>query len=105
MYKNCSNLLNTKGKQLSFCLKLHEWINECPHSCAFFNEGDMVEIDKLIEESYDVECLHFSNRVTKDGHMFICNLFASESPSCDLCQFATYNDVGELRSLVRSRNG
>jgi len=84
---------------------MHEWINECPASCAFYHEGKMVAIEKVIGNSYDIECLHFGNKITDDGTMFVCNLFVSESPSCDLCQFATYNDVGELRSFVRSRNG
>ena len=85
-FKQCSNLISTKNTTLAFCIKFHEWLDQCPQKCGFYQEGSIGKIDELKSKNYNFECHYFTHSTLISGE-YRCKLFEQDNPLCESCKF------------------
>ena len=90
-FKTCEYLISTNKPSLAYCLKYHDWLNQCPQKCAYYQNGDPKSLDDLKTKMYNFECLYFTNSETEKGS-YMCQLFKQNNPLCEPCQFAKMSD-------------
>jgi hypothetical protein len=97
MFNRCIYLHESpekKGVIIAYCLRFHDWLDQCPRKCQEYIHGEVGKIIETERKRFNIECLYFSRKLQNNGSspIYYCNLLLQEDPFCYSCQFPSYKE-------------
>ncbi|MFX0050563.1 MAG: hypothetical protein ACFE8U_04655 [Candidatus Hermodarchaeota archaeon] len=97
MFNHCIHLHESLYKKhviIAYCLKFHDWLDQCPKKCQEYVHGEVGKIIDIERKRFNIECLHFNRKFGNNGSspIYYCSLMMQEDPFCHSCQFPSYKE-------------